>query len=73
MRKAATPTLGPGDALFLDFDGTLTEIVTDPDAAHLPEATARDIIRLAARLGGAFALLSGRDIRDLAYRRRPRG
>ena len=68
MRKATTPTLGSGDALFLDFDGTLTEIVADPDAAHLPEATARDIIRLAARLGGALALLSGRDIRDLATR-----
>jgi trehalose 6-phosphate phosphatase len=60
--------LGPGDALFLDFDGTLAEIGPDPDAIALPEETAADLGRLAARLGGALALLSGRDLRDLARR-----
>jgi trehalose 6-phosphate phosphatase len=56
------------DALFLDFDGTLAEIGPDPDAIRLPPATASAIERLAARLDGALALLSGRDIRDLADR-----
>ena len=56
------------DALFLDFDGTLAEIGPDPDEIRLPETTAAALGRLAARLGGAVALLSGRDVRDLAAR-----
>lgn len=60
--------LGAGSALFLDFDGTLAEIGPDPDAVHLPPATAADLVRLAARLGGAVAVISGRDLRDLARR-----
>ncbi|EYD74766.1 Trehalose-6-phosphate phosphatase [Rubellimicrobium mesophilum DSM 19309] len=60
--------LGPGDALFLDFDGTLAEIGPDPDAIWLPEPTCRDLERLGRRLGGALAILSGRDLRDLARR-----
>jgi trehalose 6-phosphate phosphatase len=63
--------LGAGDALVLDFDGTLAEIGPDPDAIHLPGATATHLARLAARLGGAVALLSGRDLRDLAKRTPP--
>jgi len=60
--------LGPGTALFLDFDGTLAEIGPDPDAIALPEATVADLVRLARRLGGAVAVISGRDLRDLAAR-----
>lgn len=68
MTDLALLELGPRDALFLDFDGTLTEIVADPDAARLPEETTADLARLVGRLGGALALLSGRDVRDLASR-----
>ena len=64
----ATLALGPMDALFLDFDGTLAEIGPDPDAIHLPEATHLHLEALSARLNGALALLSGRDLRDLAAR-----
>ncbi len=56
------------DALFLDFDGTLAELGPDPDAIALPPESAADLGRLAARLGGAVVLLSGRDLRDLARR-----
>jgi trehalose 6-phosphate phosphatase len=63
--------LGPADALFLDLDGTLAEIVADPDAVRLPDATAEAMTRLAERLGGAVAVLSGRDLRDLALRTPP--
>ncbi len=60
--------LGPGDALFLDFDGTLAEIGPDPGAIWLPDGTAEAMERLAARLGGALAVISGRGLRDLAAR-----
>ena len=60
--------LSANDALFLDFDGTLAELGPDPDAIAIPAGTAADLGRLAARLGGAIVLLSGRDLRDLAAR-----
>jgi trehalose 6-phosphate phosphatase len=60
--------LDADDALFLDFDGTMAELGPDPDAIRLPDATGADLARLAALLGGAVALLSGRDVRDLASR-----
>lgn len=60
--------LGADDALFLDFDGTLAELGPDPDAIVLAPGVAEALDRAAARLDGALALLSGRDIRDLAGR-----
>ena len=60
--------LDAGDSLFLDFDGTLAEIGPDPDAITLAPAVAPALVRLATRLGGAVAILSGRDLRDLAGR-----
>lgn len=60
--------LGPGDALFLDFDGTLAEIGPDPGAIRLPDGTHEALGGLAHRLGGALALISGRDLRDLVSR-----
>lgn len=63
--------LDAGDALILDLDGTLAEIVDDPNAVQLPDDTADAILRLADRLGGALAILSGRDLRDLALRTPP--
>jgi alpha,alpha-trehalase len=49
---------GRTPAVFLDYDGTLSPIVDDPDRAFLPEAT-RDVMRaLAARC--PVAVVSGR-------------
>ncbi|MCG8440744.1 MAG: trehalose-phosphatase [Caulobacterales bacterium] len=64
--------LSPRDALFLDFDGTLAELGPDPDAVTLPDATLTALQQVFDRLGGAMAVISGRDIRDLALRT-PRG
>jgi len=67
----ATLRLGPADALFLDLDGTLAEIVDDPDSVRLADETVGDLARIGARLGGALAVVSGRDLRDLARRTPP--
>lgn len=72
LPDADGPALALGDALFLDFDGTLAEIGPDPDAIRLDPATAEVLATLSARLGGAVALLSGRGLADLA-RRTPAG
>ncbi len=50
-------------ALFLDYDGTLTEIVEDPDKAFLSEKTKSVIQRLASI--ARVAIISGRDVEDV--------
>ncbi len=52
-----------GPAVFLDYDGTLTPIVEDPAAAHLPEETRASLERLAEFC--PVAVVSGRDLSDL--------
>lgn len=49
-------------ALFLDVDGTLLEIETNPDAVRADEALRGLLERLYRRLGGAMALVSGRTL-----------
>ena len=52
-------------AVFLDFDGTLVDLVDDPDAVAItPDALAR-LGALRAELSGALAMVSGRRIADL--------
>lgn len=55
-------------ALFLDFDGTLAPIQDDPGAVFLPDPGPACLLDMAMKLDGAVALISGRDIRDLAIR-----
>src|SRR4051794_32375072 len=49
-------------ALFLDFDGTLVEIASRPDAVEVADDLPDLLARLRDRLGGAFAIVSGRPI-----------
>ncbi len=53
------------DALFLDFDGTLVDIVDRPEAVAVDPALPGVLARLQERLGGALALVSGRTIATL--------
>lgn len=62
------PPLGEGDALFLDFDGTLAGLQDDPDTVYLAPGLAGILEAAAERLGGALAVISGRDAGDLALR-----
>ena len=69
-RMAESPQAPPlslldGAALFLDFDGTLVELAETPDAIQVSPALSPLIQRLAKRLEGRVAIISGRAIRDL--------
>src|SRR5438105_10848315 len=59
---------GSGDrlAVFLDYDGTLTPIVSHPEDAWLPESMRQTLQSLAARV--PVAILSGRDLDDVRGR-----
>jgi trehalose 6-phosphate phosphatase len=60
------PPLHRGQALFLDFDGTLVEIAQAPDLVQVPAGLPRLLDELADRLGGAVAVVSGRPLGELA-------
>jgi trehalose 6-phosphate phosphatase len=53
-------------AVFYDFDGTLSEIVEDPDAARLVDGAADALTSLSAAC--PVAILSGRDLADVRER-----
>ncbi|BCI90893.1 hypothetical protein NIIDMKKI_60990 [Mycobacterium kansasii] len=53
-------------AVFFDFDGTLSDIVNDPDAARPVAGAAEALIQLAAQC--PVAVLSGRDLADVTTR-----
>jgi len=64
----AEPAIGAGDALFLDFDGTLAPLGPDRDAIRLSEGLGEVLAVLAGRLDGALAVISGRSLADLSAR-----
>jgi trehalose 6-phosphate phosphatase len=55
----------PNWALFLDIDGTLLDIAPRPDAVRASADLTRSLARVAARLGGALALASGRTLAEI--------
>ncbi len=57
---------GQRPAVCLDFDGTLSPIVPDPDSAQLVDGAAEALARLAERC--PVAILSGRDLADIRDR-----
>jgi len=59
-------TGGKRPAVFLDYDGTLTPIVSHPEDAWLPESMRQTLQSLAARV--PVAILSGRDLDDVRGR-----
>ena len=62
--RALNVTAGP--AVFYDFDGTLSEIVNDPDTARLVDGAAEALTALSAQC--PVAILSGRDLADVRER-----
>jgi trehalose 6-phosphate phosphatase len=62
---ASPPALDSAAAIFLDFDGTLVEIADTPESIRVPTALPTLLDRLAVRLGGRLAIISGRSVADL--------
>ncbi|RZL65360.1 MAG: trehalose-phosphatase [Variovorax sp.] len=56
------PQLTPDAALFLDFDGTLVDLAETPEAIEVPKALVALLGDLHDLLGGAVAVVSGRQI-----------
>jgi trehalose 6-phosphate phosphatase len=52
-------------AIFLDFDGTLVNIVDRPDLVRIPAGLIQALQDAHDRLSGALALITGRSIADL--------
>lgn len=63
--RVAPPALDDDCALFLDVDGTLLEFAYAPGAVVLPPQLRETLARLAQRLDGALALISGRPLAQL--------
>ncbi|MFA4991695.1 MAG: trehalose-phosphatase [Candidatus Omnitrophota bacterium] len=54
--------------LFLDYDGTLTPIVRDPDRAVMPGRTRETLRRLSENPDCRIAVISGRALKDVRHR-----
>ncbi|MGO9024080.1 MAG: trehalose-phosphatase [Beijerinckiaceae bacterium] len=52
-------------ALFLDLDGTLLEIAATPKAVVVPNDLVADLGAASKALGGALAIVSGRDLAEV--------
>lgn len=59
------PSISPGTALFLDFDGTLVDLATQPEAVRVTPDVIPALQQLATGLNGALAIVSGRRLPDL--------
>ena len=64
--QALDAMTGRHPAVFFDFDGTLSDIVENPDAAQLVEGAADALTSLTAQC--PVAILSGRDLADVRQR-----
>jgi trehalose 6-phosphate phosphatase len=59
------PLLTTAHALFLDFDGTLTELAPRPDAVRVASGLVPTLNALHTQLGGALAIVTGRREADI--------
>lgn len=64
--QALDAVAGQHPAVFFDFDGTLSDIVNNPDSARLVAGADRALTSLAAQC--PVAVLSGRDLADVRQR-----
>lgn len=61
------PLLTTAHALFLDFDGTLTEMAPRPEAVRISSGLVPTLAALSTHLDGALAIVTGRRETDIDY------
>lgn len=61
------PRLTPSHALFLDFDGTLVDIASQPDAVRVEEGLIPALRTLELWLQGALAIVTGRTLVEIDH------
>lgn len=59
------PALTANHALFLDFDGTLTDLAAQPHSVQVPVGLPPTLLALHRLLGGALAIITGRKQADI--------
>jgi trehalose 6-phosphate phosphatase len=59
------PLLSPHHALFLDFDGTLTELAPRPESVRIASGLVPTLRALYTQLNGALAIVTGRTESDI--------
>lgn len=62
---APPPALLQGASLFLDLDGTLLDLIDDPDAVVADDGLRALLRRLSDRLDGRLAIISGRSLAQI--------
>lgn len=65
MSAQAIPRWPSDPAIFLDLDGTLLDLASDPAEVTVPAQVKHLLQRLETAAGGALALISGRTVADL--------
>lgn len=65
LLSRSPPLLSPASALLLDFDGTLVELASHPDAVSPSSELAGWLYQLEKYLGNALAIVTGRPLRDI--------
>ena len=65
--SSVLPLITRQSALFLDFDGTLVDIASQPDLVVMPDGLQDLLAKLSRELGGALAIVSGRGLHDLDH------
>lgn len=65
--SSTLPSITRQSALFLDFDGTLVDIASQPDLVVVPDGLADLLANVSRELDGALAIVSGRGLQDLDH------
>lgn len=61
------PPISANHALLLDFDGTLVDLASTPDAVKVPRGLPDLLVQVREKLSGALCIVTGRTITDIDH------